>query len=464
MIHGGGYMRTRAVDSLQQKPIRLEPGLELSLGSAVGQLRAVPVILGTGEPPAVLVAYCADFDVDPFVEMFFFPRDTLKFALFTMEGEILWQRDLGPGVVPGMWFCPFHAFDLDGDGVDEIWFVNNVNSDHPLGLSGYRLERLDASTGGTTGQWQWPAHNRDQSLSSTFRNFIAGGHVRGEPVLVTAQGTYGDMFLQGWRQDMSPRWEHVIRADDPGARGSHMCPITDLDGDGVEEIMWGERCIELNGGRELFCADRDAYAGHSDVIQPVLDWDSGRWYVYTCREGHGDASPRVVLFDARGQRVWGDLDHGHIDMGWVARLGQDGRHLASAIRIGRKTCGPDGRFYTDIEQFTYDVLTGERIPLPFSTYRTMPVDLNGDGCHELVRGQPSGDGEVLDRRGKSVGTTGGPVALARKIMDHPGEQMLSYHPDGTVRVWVDRNAEDTPLARRRYQHPFYRANSCPGGL
>src|SRR3954447_4465762 len=136
--------------------MQLDTLLEVSLGQPLGQCRAVPVCLGAGAPRAVLAVYGADFDVDPWVEMFFFPADTLKMALFTAEGEILWRRDLGRGVVPGCWFCPVFPLDLDGDGSDEIWFVNNPEPKHPLGLSHYTLERLDTATGETTGRWPWP--------------------------------------------------------------------------------------------------------------------------------------------------------------------------------------------------------------------------------------------------------------------------------------------------------------------
>jgi hypothetical protein len=375
------------------------------------------------------------------------------------------------------------AFDLDGDGIDEIWFVDNVNTQHPLGLSGYRLARLDARTGETTGQWPWPRLGNDQNLSHTFRNFILGGHAHGEPVLVTAQGTYGTMRLQGWRPDMSPRWETEIARESPGARGSHMCALADLNEDGVDELLWGERCLELAGGTELFCADRGVYRGHSDIALPVLDRASGRWLLYTCRESDHGAAPRVVMFDTQGQRLWGHVDHGHMDIGWVARLGatsgtdeadgarngpapvegdgapgRQGEYVAMAIRIGQKFCGPDGRWHSGTEEFSWDARTGEPRPLPFSTYRTIPVDLNGDGYHELVRGQPSGDGEVWDGLGRPLGNVGGPVAMASKLLDLPGEQLLSYHEDGTVRLWADRNAVDTPAALARYAHPYYRTN------
>ena len=42
--------------------------------------------------------------------------------------------------------------------------------------------------------------------------------------------------------------------------------LFDLAGDGVEEVMWGERAIELDTGSELFCAHRHSCRGHSGVV------------------------------------------------------------------------------------------------------------------------------------------------------------------------------------------------------
>ena len=415
--------------------MNLKPLMSLDLNNRVGQCRARAVHLGPDRPRAVLLAYGADFDVDPYTEMFFFPTDTLKLAVFTVEGELLWRRDLGPGVVPGMWFCPVFAFDLDGDGVDEIWFVNNVNTQHPLGVSGYRLERLHGVTGESMGQWPWPRWP-EGTLSHTFRNFIRGGSVNGRPVLLTAQGTYRHMHLQGWDADMGHRWTYDIPADAPGARGSHQCPIVDLNQDGIDEVLWGERCISLDDGRELFCADRDVYGGHSDVINPFFDAEAGRWFVFTTRESDPKASPRVALFDDRGRRVWGAVDRGHMDMGWVATIGDQRRRVAMAIRIGTKTCGPDGRFHENPEQFVFDALTGEPIDLPFSVYRTRPADLDGDGVDELVRDRPGADADVLDRHGALLGTLEGNVALTAPLCDRPGHQVLTFRDDGVVKLWA----------------------------
>jgi hypothetical protein len=145
-------------------------------------------------------------------------------------------------------------------------------------------------------------------------------------------------------------------------------------------------------------------------------------------------------------------------MGWVARLQDNGRHVAAAIRIGHKVCGPDGRFHTGMTEFAYDALTGKPMQMGFSLYRTIPVDLNGDGFHELVRGHASGGGEVLDRKGNVLGQLGASIAMATKFMKHPGEQVLAYYPNGDIKFWRDENAEDGDLALERYRHPFYRAN------
>jgi hypothetical protein len=442
--------------------IDLDVLLEVDVGSRVGQLRAAPVRLGTSQR-AVMALYGADpRNIDPWVEGFYYPQDTLKLIVFTEEGEILWRRDLGRGVVPSSSFCPAFPMDLDGDGVDEIWFVNNLSEHHPFALSQYRLERVNALTGETMGRWPWPVLDPNQKPSHLFRNFIFGGTVRGDPVLVTAQGTYGNMFLQGWRSDMSARWQIAIAKDAPGARGSHMVSITDWDGDGIQKVMWGERCISLDDGSELFCADRDTFAGHSDIVQPFYDQDSGRWFLYTCRESPTNQSPRVVCYDHRGERVWSDVERGHMHMGWVARLNEDRSHVADAIRIGGKSFGPHGYINEDLCEFNYHAASGVPCTLPLDARSTYPVDLSGDGYHELVRSFQCGAdlavGEVLDRQGRVLGNVGSPVSMASKIITHPGEQLLTFHPEGAIRVWGDRNAHDTPQALARYAHPFYQAN------
>jgi hypothetical protein len=435
---------------------------EFNVGSEIGTLRAVPVHL-TEELKGILVVYSADKEIDPWIEMFYPPTDHLKLVMYGLDGREVWRRELQDMTLNGVWFTPVFPFDLDGDGEDEIWFVRNTDLYHPLGYSHYRLERLEAATGRSMGWYPWPRTVSDEALSHTFRNFIMGGHVRGEPVLLTAQGTYGRMGIQAWNPGMEQRWVLDISRDEPGARGSHMCPIVDIDMDGIDELMWGERCINLDRGEYVFIADLLPYRGHSDVVQPVWNYREGKWYLYTCRESGEDGSirPRVVLFDNRGDRVWHDLEKGHMDLGWTAQVKDETGSVAYTISRGGKTAGPQGFYRENVVEYGYETFTGKPVRFPFPSYLTIPVDLDGDGYHEFARAAgEQADRKIYDIRGNIIGDIGttGYLAMASRFMDLPGEQLLCYYPDGTVKIWADKHASDSPRARYRYEHPFYRIN------
>ncbi|MBO4299487.1 MAG: hypothetical protein J5998_11885, partial [Clostridia bacterium] len=331
---------------------------EYDLGQELRQVRSVPVALGEkGE--GVLFAYSACTGLDPWEESFSFPTDTLKFAVFTRGGERLWVRELGVGVIPGIWFTPFLSFDLDGDGVDEIWFVNNINDEAPFSLNGRVLERVDPLTGQTTGRWPWPKNTAHEIMSHVYRFFIAGGYVHGKPVLLTCQGTYRDMFLQAYDTGMEKRWEIKIADSDPGARSSHVCPVIDFNNDGVDEIFWGERLLSLDDGHEVFCCDREMFHGHSDIIIPFKNRADGKFYIYTCREGHEvPGQQRVWLYDDHGEPVWHAVDSGHMHLGWVANIGENYGKVAMAMRLNRVVinwCMREAKPDT----FYFDALTGE---------------------------------------------------------------------------------------------------------
>lgn len=164
----------------------------------------------------------------------------------------------------------------------------------------------------------------------------------------------------------------MIAADDPGARGSHQTPVVDINGDGTDELLWGERCIELDRGRTLWVGDREQYDGHSDVIQPTLNRSDNQWYVFTARESGdtGQIKPRVVMFDRNGKRFWTDLEFGHMDMGYTAHVDDPTKTMAFTIRRGDKRAGPDGFFRMDVHEFAYEAFTGKRIELPFAAYNS----------------------------------------------------------------------------------------------
>lgn len=436
--------------------------LELNVGQKIGTLRSVPVSLGN-QGKGILLFYSADKEIDPWIEMFYPPTDRVKMIMTDLQGNVIWKKTMDKGLINGVWFCPVYPFDMDKDGVDEIYYVNQTDSIHILSYNGYRLEALNGQTGERMGQWNWHrGPGWDASLSHLHRNFILGGYVKGEPVLVTAQGTYAEMSLQAWNAGMKPRWQRDITREEPGARGSHMTPVVDINMDGIDEIMWGERCISIRNGAYHFIADEAVYNGHSDVIQPTFHESENRWYIFTCRESgdKGQIKPRVVMFDDQGERVWSALDEGHMDMGWTATVGANDETLAFTISRGAKIAGPDGFYRADVMEFAFEGYTGNPVELPFKAYNTIPVDLDGDGIHEFASalGEQSDkniymvDGTIIANLGQRA-----LISMASKFLDLPGEQIMTYYPDGTVKVWAMRNVEDGEKAFGRYQNPYYKA-------
>jgi len=441
---------------------------EFDLGIKLGQVRSVPVNLGNkGE--GILFIYSSQPNLDPWEEAFYWPVDTLKMAVYTRKGERLWVKDLGVGVIPGIWFTPVMSFDLDGDGLDEIWFVNNINHEAPLSLNGRRLERLDPLTGKSTGFWPWPRHTENEPLSLRYRYFIAGGYVRGKPVLVTCQGTYTDMFLQGWDPGMKNRWDIVIPDEEPGARSSHVCPVIDFDKDGVDEIFWGERLLSLDDGHEVFCCDREKFHGHSDIIIPFTNPEDGKMYIYTCREGHEvPGEQRVWLYDEKGRSVWHAVDEGHMHRGWVANIGENYRKVALAMRLNRVVI--DGMMReAKPNDYYFDVMTGKEVKLTFpgrgSDY--IPLDFDGDGYHEFYNVVGDEDnktnddsGWVIDRFGHRIHHIGGKQVRSGKVFDDiPGDQIMLFYPDEKkVRIWGCPGTVENDVYKARHNTVFHTFN------
>jgi hypothetical protein len=436
---------------------------EFNVGTTLGQLRAVPVQLGKDQQPHILLVYGEDKSVDPFMGMFFFPTNTLKFAMYTAQGERLWVKELHRGNIPGNWFNPVFPFDLDQDGVEEIWFVYNTSETHPLDIKTYKLARMNPLNGEITDLYPWNGLDwADYTMSQRYRHMIFGGYHHGEPVLVTAQGTYTQLQLQGWNPDMTQRWDLLVGKDERGSRGSHTSVVVDIDHDGSDEFLYGERCINIGTGNYLFIADEHVYNGHSDVVSPVFNYQENRWYIFTAREsGYGSyAPPRVVTFKDNGRRQWSDLEVGHMDMGWVARLGNGGSFLGLAVKVGGKVAGPDGVVRTGVEEFLWEPFTGKRVNKEFSLYERLPVDINGNGVHELIGSGDRTDARLLTSNGAEVADFGDDAraALISKFLPKDGEQLLLWYSDGTIKIVYDNHARDNSAAKTRYANPFYIRN------
>jgi hypothetical protein len=438
---------------------------EFKLGFPTQALRAAVFDnAGTGN---LMFAHADTPDQQPGMPDIQWPKDNLHISAFTMDGEQLWTHDVGKGVMPGLWFCPVFAFDLDGDGVDEIYHVGNASGDFPFNKDRMELTALCGRTGKVLRRESWPWFSGDQTMSDTFRYFISGGYSNGRPRLITAQGTYHELSIHAWDENMKLLWERAIHADEPGCRASHMFPVLDIDGDGKDEIFFGERCIDIDTGQDKWIADKDSYHGHSDIMMPTLNRETGRWSIFTCREfPWPEGSRGVVMFDDKGTELWGHRGMDHMHNGWTARLNDDGSHLCYAVEMFKVKQGGEKKISAKCH--LYD-LEGKSTQLPFDLAGATPVDINGDGLHELVyrdehpyRGKLTlGEkiGLVLDRYGNKLGhLQGNPGNLPRsKLLDCPGEQIMTFD-SGTIRIYGCPGAVDSVEAKARYAHPYY--NAC----
>ena len=376
-------------------------------GKRSSQMRSSLVKLGNGRY-GFLFVYSND-TVDPGEEYYHHPTDTLKISMYSSDGKCMWTKDLGKGVIPGIWFCPVLPFDLDQDGVDEIYFLNNLNSEAPFSLVFRKLEALSAITGETIGRWDWPQNTFNERLSLCYRFYLVSGYSHGEPVLITSQGTYGDMYLQGYGPGMIKKWEKVISKDEKGPKASHLTPVLDFNNDGVDELFWGERLISLEDGCEVICYDKENYNGHSDTIIPFIDYKTGESYLYTCREDPTDEpAPRIVTYHADGRRAWTAFDDacsGHMHYGWLATVGKPGniKRIAMAMKYDR-SFGENSVVYGENEEFYFDAVTGEKIEfkIPCKGSLVFPIDINGDGFSEFFCFEGEYKGYIFDQEGRKI--------------------------------------------------------------
>lgn len=415
---------------------------------------SVNVDLGGGKRGFVIVN--SDSFRDPGEELFQFPTDRLRIYCFADDGTKLWEKELGVGVIPGIWFCPVIALDLNCDGVDEIYFINNY-SEAPFSLFQRRLEALDPVTGETLGTWQWPDHTRELSLSKCHRFYLTAGFDHGKPVLITSQGCYTDMYLQGWGPGMVKLWERAIMESDPGPRASHLTPVMDLNGDGTDEIFWGERVLNVATGEDVYNFAPN-FHGHSDILVPFEDYQTGKNYIYTCREDHETpGEKRVNVFSEDGTLTWGAVDHGHMHKGFVATLGDNYRKVCVAShhewQPTRDGSSRDGMVMHEGETYVFDALTGEQLEFSFPVpiQHCVPVDFNGDGYAELLYGNT-----IYDRKGNVIGQIEGQWGQIRcgKILDEYAGEQLMIRCGNRVVIWADQDAKDSDVFKHRMENTF----------
>ncbi len=441
--------------------MNIQPLKEFKLGVSARHVRYVEVDLGIDT--GIVFAYSETPNVDPCGIICY--THPMKLALYSSGGQQIWKKELTMGTIPGVWTNPFIALDLDKDGVDEIFYVEN-QSDFILEAGKTVVKRINGATGEEIGSYHFPAlNNQWERLCHAYRYQLFGGYVDGEPVFVMQQGTYRDMYFQCYNSDMSLRWERMIPYGD-GPRASHFALVYDYNGDGKDEAIFGERIMSLDTGEDTVVLGKD-FGGHSDVTNVFTDPETGKRYIFCCREeGDYEGCPRVVTYDIDGNVVWKDIysdewghyvDDAHMHLGYVFTM-PSGRKAAYAWRRRTKK--------RITEDCLYDALTGKPIDLPFKNMLSLfnPFDINGDGVSEFLFSSdrstiPAGCAplQITDCNGNTIKYIGGKEMSVGKWFGFAGEQVMVNYPDEqVVRIWGDLDAVDSETIKKKYSNGYHK--------
>lgn len=197
---------------------------------------------------------------------------------YKMNGTRLWRIDLGKNIRAGAHYTQFMVYDLDGDGKAEIacktadgsrdglgTVIGNPNADY-RNSSGYILSGPEYLTvfQGLTGKALYttnyePVRGNVSDWGDSYGNrvnrFLACiAYLDGEhPSLVMCRGYYtravltaydwnGSKLIKRWTFDSNSRGNSGY-----AGQGNHNLSVADVDGDGMDEIIYGACTIDHNG-------------------------------------------------------------------------------------------------------------------------------------------------------------------------------------------------------------------------
>jgi rhamnogalacturonan endolyase len=259
------------------------------------------------------------------------------FQAYTLNGKFLWEINLGKNIREGAHYTQFMVYDLDGDGKAEIAMktadgtidaqgkvIGDSTKDYRNkegrilegpeyltifdGLTGTAVFTTDymPARGRIDGWGGTGGNGRTDNYGNRVDRFLAcvayldGVH----PSLVMCRGYYGRSVLAAWdwkNNKLTQRWVFDTENGYPAyaAQGNHNLTVADVDGDGKDEIVYGQMTVD-DDGKGLYTTG----IGHADALH-VSDLDPERpgLEVFGTQERFGDAGANFR--DAKtGEVIW----------------------------------------------------------------------------------------------------------------------------------------------------------------
>lgn len=267
------------------------------------------------------------------------------FQAYKTDGTFLWEIILGRNIREGAHYTQFMVIDLDGDGIAEFACKTADGTidgkGTVIGDSTKDWRNLDRSSGpfygkvldgpeyftvfsGRTGEALattdyipnryplngWNGHGGNGGGDSTGNRvdrFLACvAYLDGVlPSVVMCRGYYGRSVLAAWdwrNGKLTSRWVFDSKdGENPySGQGNHNITVTDVDGDGKDEIIYGSMVVDDNG-KGLFSTN----FRHGDAIHVgVLDPSRPGLQVFGIHEIESRTTgPGVTVYDARTGEV-----------------------------------------------------------------------------------------------------------------------------------------------------------------
>lgn len=236
---------------------------------------------------------------------------------YRLNGERLWRIDLGRNIRSGAHYTQFMVYDLDLDGKAEMVCRTADGTTDGTGKvigdpeadwrseTGRILEGREYLTvfNGETGaamktidyipQRGDPADWGDIKANRSDRFLACVAYLDGShPSVVMCRGYYTRSVLAAFDWDgkeLTSRW--VFDSDNPGCgsyagQGNHNLRVGDVDGDGCDEIIYGQMAVDHDGTGLYSTGMYHGDAMHMTMFDPA----SRNFKVWCCHENKIDGS------------------------------------------------------------------------------------------------------------------------------------------------------------------------------
>ncbi len=235
---------------------------------------------------------------------------------YELDGTRKWRIDLGENIRSGAHYTQFLVADFDGDGKAEIICKTADGTTDGQGkvigdrradwrnmkgrvVSGPEyLSVFNGETGAVMATVDYiPPRGNIKDWGDGYANrsdrFLAAvAYVDGvRPSAIMARGYYTRSVLAAYDwdgKDLKVKW--VFDSNTPGneayaGQGNHNLRVADVDGDGCDEIIYGQMTVD-HDGTGLYSTGMY----HGDAIHLLSDINNEKYYVWCCHENKKDGS------------------------------------------------------------------------------------------------------------------------------------------------------------------------------